>query len=110
MANKNITLNVKENNTYKNIYPTSDASLIRTDTSDDLATTINQMYDDYCIPPNEKAWKNIVTAPSGASSIDSDYNIVVCTDTRRNRLYYSFNGGKTFSSNAMTDIIVKISV
>lgn len=110
MANKNITLNVKENNTYKSIYPTSDASLIRTDTSDDLATTINQMYDDYCIPPNEKGWKNIVTAPSGASSIDSDYNIVVCTDTRRNRLYYSFNGGKTFSSNAMTDIIVKISV
>lgn len=110
MANKNITLNVKENNTYKSIYPTSDASLIRTDTSDDLATTINQMYDDYCIPPNEKAWKDIVTAPSGASSIDSDYNIVVCTDTRRNRLYYSFNGGKTFSSNAMTDIIVKISV
>lgn len=110
MANKNITLNVKENNTYKSIYPTSDASLIRTDISDDLATTINQMYDDYCIPPNEKAWKDIVTAPSGASSIDSDYNIVVCTDTRRNRLYYSFNGGKTFSSNAMTDIIVKISV
>lgn len=110
MANKNITLNVKENNTYKSIYPTSDASLIRTDTSDDLATTINQMYDDYCIPPNEKAWKDIVTTPSGASSIDSDYNIVVCTDTRRNRLYYSFNGGKTFSSNAMTDIIVKISV
>lgn len=110
MANKNITLNVKENNTYKSIYPTSDASLIRTDTSDDLATTINQTYDDYCIPPNEKAWEDIVTAPSGASSIDSDYNIVVCTDTRRNRLYYSFNGGKTFSSNAMTDIIVKISV
>lgn len=110
MANKNITLNVKENNIYKSIYPTSDASLIRTDTSDDLTTTINQMYDGYCIPPNEKAWKDIVTAPSGASSIDSDYNIVVCTDTRRNRLYYSFNGGKTFSSNAMTDIIVKISV
>ncbi len=110
MANKNITLNVKENNTYKSIYPTSDASLIRTDTGSDLVTTINQMYDDYCIPPNEKAWKDIPTAPSGADSIDSDYNIVVCTDTQRNRLCYSFNGGKTFSSNAMSDIIVKISV
>lgn len=110
MANKNITLNVKESNTYKSIYPTSDASLIRTDTSSDLAKTINQMYDDYCIPPNEKAWKDILTAPSGANSIDSDYNIVVCTDIQRNRLYYSFNGGKTFSSNTMSNIIVKISV
>lgn len=110
MANKNITLNVKENNAYKNIYPTSDASLIRTDTSSSLSETINQTYDDYCIPPNEKAWKDIPTAPSGASSIDSDYNIVVCTDTQRNRLCYSFNGGKTFSSNTMSNIIVKISV
>lgn len=110
MADKNITLNVKENNTYKNVYPTSDASLIVTETADRLAETINQMYDDYCIPPNEKAWEDILTAPSGANSIDSDYNIVVCTDIQRNRLCYSFNGGKTFSSNTMSNIMVKISV